>query len=237
MLKGETFNLQTFTSDAFALFIDRFLNKQSGVMTGCALSNTNNSATIGEGYFVIRGRFLRIITSETVSDISTNGFYSLVCEIDLSKTNTTEVFNQGEIKVVYGASAYPTLTQQDITAGGTVYQYEFARFKVTSGTISDFTDRRTYVDYGQLVTMIQNELETIEQQSDVMLKTGGTATGDFTFTGEVVADNLVNNNFHYYVDEDWFTNYYVMPTLDPSPNPRYFLFTDCNSSNISNRME
>ena len=87
MLKGHVFNLQTFTSEAFALFIDKFLNGRSGVAKGCALSNTANSATIGEGYFVVRGRFLQIISGETISNITTNGYYSLVCEIDLSKTN------------------------------------------------------------------------------------------------------------------------------------------------------
>ena len=170
MLKGETFDLQTFTSDAFALFNDRFMGGQSGVMQGCALSNTNNSATIGAGYFLIKGRFLRIISSETVSDISTDGYYSLVCEIDLTKTNTTSVFNQGVIKAVSGAGDYPTLTQQDLTNGGTIYQYEFARFRVSSGSITDFADRRTYVDYESILGLISDELENLENQSNVKLK-------------------------------------------------------------------
>ena len=157
MLKGHTFNLQTFTSEAFALFIDKFLNGTCGVAKGCELSNTNNSATIGEGYFVIRGRFLQIISNETISNISTNGFYSLICEIDLSKTNTAEQLNQAEIKTIYDSSAYPTLTQQDITGSGTKYQYEFARFKVENGNITNFTDKRTFVDISSIYNYIQNE--------------------------------------------------------------------------------
>lgn len=170
MLKGETFDLQTFTSDAFALFIDRFANEQSGVMTGCELSNTSNSATIGEGYFLIRGRLLRIISNVTVSSITADGYYSLICEIDLSKTNTTTEFNQGEIKAISSSSGYPTLTQQDITDGGTVYQYEFARFRVSSGTITDFTDRRTYVNYGNILGLVSEALTNLENQSNVLLK-------------------------------------------------------------------
>lgn len=170
MLKGETFSLQTFTSEAFALFIDRFANEQCGVMTGCALSNTGNSVTIGDGYFLIRGRLLRIISNVTVSSITTDGYYSLICEIDLSKTNTISEFNQGVIKVISGVSDYPSLTQQDITDDGTVYQYEFARFRVSSGSITDFTDRRTFVSYGQILTLVQNELNALEQQSNVSLK-------------------------------------------------------------------
>ena len=161
MLKGHVFNLQTFTSDAFALFIDKFLNKRCGVATGCALSNTNNGVTIADGYFVIRGRFLQIISGVTISDITNNGFYSLVCEVDLSKTNTLNVLNQAEIKVLYNASAYPTLTQQDLTNGGTLYQYEFATFKVESGSISNFVDKRTYVNFDSLFDQIQNECQDL----------------------------------------------------------------------------
>lgn len=194
MLKGHTFNLQTFTSEAFALFIDKFLNGRCGVAKGCALSNTNNSVTIGDGYFVVRGRMLQIIDSVTVSSITTNGYYSLVCEIDLSKTNTAEQLNQATIKTIYGASNYPTLTQQDITGTGTIYQYEFARFRVESGNITNFTDRRTYLDFETLYDYIESVLEGLESQSNVMLKTGGSASGDFTFSGDITIDNLNNSN-------------------------------------------
>lgn len=205
MLKGHTFNLQTFTSEAFALFIDKFLNGRCGVAKGCALSNTNNSATIGEGYFVVRGRMLQIIDSVTVSSISNNGYYSLVCEIDLSKTNTAEQLNQAEIKTVYSASNYPTLTQQDITGTGTIYQYEFARFRVQDGSITNFTDRRTYVDFTSIYDVIQEEaqdvldeiqstLESIEDESNVLLKTGGNASGNFAFSGNISVNNLSDSN-------------------------------------------
>lgn len=169
MLKGHTFNLQTFTSEAFALFIDKFLNERCGIAKGCDLSNTSNSVTIGEGYFVIRGRFLQIISNNTISDISTNGFYSLICEIDLSKTNTAEVLNQAEIKVVYNQNNYPTLTQQDITGDGTVYQYEFARFKVEAGSITSFTDKRTFVDFDSIYDQVEDETqELIDEIQEVL---------------------------------------------------------------------
>ena len=173
MLKGHTFNLQTFTSEAFALFIDKFLNGRSGVAKGCTLSNTNNSVTIADGYFVVRGRFLQVISGVTVSGISTNGYYSLVCEIDLSKTNTTDQLNQAEIKTIYNSSTYPTLTQQDITGDGTIYQYEFARFRVENGTITNFVDRRTFVDFTSIYDVIEEEtqgiIEEIRQALDDVL--------------------------------------------------------------------
>ena len=199
MLKGHVFNLQTFTSEAFALFIDKFLNGRCGVAKGCELSNTSNSATVGEGYFVVRGRFLQIISGETITNITANGYYSLVCEIDLSKTNTADQLNQATIKVISSTSTYPTLTQQDITGTGTVYQYEFARFKVESGSITNFTDKRTFVDFASIYDVIQNEsqkvLNDIEQAlqdvldgSAYLLKTGGRIDGDLEVTGNITGN-------------------------------------------------
>lgn len=199
MLKGHVFNLQTFTSEAFAIFIDKFLNGRCGVAKGCELSNTNNSVTIADGYFVIRGRFLEVISGVTVSDITSNGFYSLICEIDLSKTNTADQLNQATIKVISGTSSYPTLIQQDITGTGTVYQYEFARFKIESGSITNFTDKRTFVDFDTIYDVIQNEsqkvLNDIEQAlqdvldgSAYLLKSGGTINGDLEVTGNITGN-------------------------------------------------
>ena len=194
MLKGHVFNLQTFTAEAFAITFDKVLQGRCGVLKGCELSNTSNSATIGEGYFVVRGRPLQVIGSESVSNISNNGYYCLVCEIDLSKTNTADTLNQAAIKTVYDANNYPTLTQQDITGSGTIYQYEFARFKVESGNITNFTDKRTYLDFETLYDLVEDTLENLENESNVMLKTGGVAGGDFTFNGNIVVDNLNNSS-------------------------------------------
>lgn len=185
MLKGHTFNLQTFTSEAFALFIDKFLNSRCGVAKGCNLSNTSNSVTIADGYFVVRGRFLQVISGVTISNITANGYYSLICEIDLSKTNTEDQLNQAEIKVISNASNYPTLTQQDITGSGTLYQYEFARFKVESGSITGFTDRRTYVDFDTLYDFVEQTLNNLENQSNVVLKTGSTMSGKLIANGGI----------------------------------------------------
>jgi len=205
MLKGHVFNLQTFTSEAFALFIDKFLNGRSGVAKGCELSNTTNSVTIADGFFVVRGRFLEVISGVTISDISDNGYYSLVCEIDLSKTNTADELNQAEIKTIYNSSAYSTLIQQDITADGTIYQYEFARFRVENGTITNFVDKRTYVDFTSVYDQIETEsqavlneiqqaLESVLDGSAYLLKTGGKIDGDLEVGGNFVANNIADGN-------------------------------------------
>lgn len=181
MLVGHVFKSQTFKNEAFGLFIDTFLQGNMGVVKGCELYNTNTSVTVGEGYFCIKGRFLQILGDET-KEVSSNGYYSLICEIDLSKENTKEDFNQGSIKVVSNTTSYPTITQQDINNGGTMYQYEFARFKVTDNGITDFTDRRTFLnlesiyskinsDARLVLNQIQEALDSVLDESIYLLKT------------------------------------------------------------------
>lgn len=163
MLRGHVFKNQTFANEIFAIFIDTFLDGNMGIVKGCELSNTNNSVTIGEGCFCIKGRFLEILGNETIN-ISGNGYYSLVCEIDLSKENTKEDFLQGNVKVISGTTTYPTLTQQDLNNGGTLYQYEFARFRMTDAGITDFTDRRTFLNLESIYSKISNDAATIINQ-------------------------------------------------------------------------
>ncbi len=169
MLKGHVFDLQTFTSSAFAIFIDEFLNGRAGVAKGCELSKTNNSVTINSGFFVIKGRFLEIIGNETISNLNNNGYYKLVCEIDMNKTNTEDYLNQAVIKTLYNASSYPNIITEDLTDGGKIYQYEFARFKVEGGAITDFTDSITYVNFESIFDSVENETNELIQEVEMAL--------------------------------------------------------------------
>lgn len=168
MLRGHVFKSQTFANEAFGLFMDTFLQGNMGVIRGCELSNTNNTVTISEGYFFIKGRPLQIVGNDTVNVLD-NGYYSLICEIDLSKENTKEEFNQGSIKVISDSSSYPTLVQQDINNNGTIYQYEFARFKVTDSGISEFIDRRTFLNLSSIYSKINEDATAVLNQIEIAL--------------------------------------------------------------------
>jgi len=203
MLIGHVFKSQTFKNEAFGLFIDTFLQGNMGVVKGCELSSTNTTATVGEGYFCIKGRFLQILGTETVQ-VSGNGYYSLICEIDLSQENTKEDFNQGSIKVISNASAYPTLTQQDINNDGTMYQYEFARFRVTDSGITDFADRRTFLklesiyskineDATAVLNQIQEALDKVLDESIYVLETDlETKLGEYQLKSELGSISAIN---------------------------------------------
>ena len=174
MLRGHVFKFQTFANEAFAHFINTFLQGNMGITKGCNLSHTNNSVTISSGYFCVMGRFLEIIGNETISDISNTGYYQLICEIDLTKTNTNEELNQAVIKLVRNLNGYTNLTKEDLFNGGSIYQYEFARFKVTEQGITEFSDRRTFLNLESLYSQINNNFNNLfnekDQEADELLE-------------------------------------------------------------------
>lgn len=148
MVKGETFNLQRFESEAFRHFINVFTNKESGITQGCELKRDSQNITVGQGYFFICGGLLRETTGTPNAIPSDAGYYKLVYEIDLSKTNTKDSFNQGSYKFIKALGNYPSPTQQDLDNEGTIYQLPFCQFRITEQGIQDFKDIRPLVDYG-----------------------------------------------------------------------------------------
>ena len=64
------------------------------------LIKTNQNIKIGSGNFVIQGGFLKEDAGTEMTIPSDAGYYKLVYEIDLSKTNTTEEFALGNYKFV-----------------------------------------------------------------------------------------------------------------------------------------
>lgn len=204
MLIGYTFDEQLFTSEAFRKFQDTFLNKNSGVIDGCNISKTNTTVTVSDGWFVIKGALLREQGGTTLN-VEQDGYYSLVCEIDLTKENTETSLLQATIKLIRGASTYTTLTQQDITNGGSVYQYEFARFRSSNSVISDFVDKRTYLNFQSIYTKINTDVQAIidtlevkiknvEDGSAYLLKTGGKINGNLEVTNQITCSNITNSS-------------------------------------------
>lgn len=210
MLKGQVFSRQLFESQIFALFINTFLNGENGVSSNYknAMQPTysGSNVTINSGAVCIQGRFLEEDTGYTVNAGTNPAYCKLVIEINLDEQNTESEFNQGSYKIITGSSTYPTLTQTDIVKNNSgIYQYELARFRTTASGITDFQDMRTYLDFNSIYTYIRNnykalleeleqELENVKNGSDVLLKTGGTATGDFVFEGNVSSNNFKNKN-------------------------------------------
>ena len=173
MLKGDVFEYQEFENQIFALFIHLFMNKANGVArsykNAMNVTYSGHTVTIDNGACLVQGRFLEEDSSTIIDTGIETAFCKLVVEIDLDKTNTEEDFNQGTYRIVKDSSAYPTLIQED-TAGTNQgkYQYELARFKISDGVVTEFQDKRTYIEdqlqYGglnSLATTVNNNYTSL----------------------------------------------------------------------------
>lgn len=169
-LRGHVFNKQLFTSECFALFIDTFLDKNNGIVKGCGLSNTTTSITIEDGFFCIKGRFLQEEGGSTfeIEPTTQNDIYCrIICEIDLFQENTTAELKQAQYKILESTREYPTLQQEDITIEGSIYQFEFAQFKITENGIEDFQDKRTFLDFPSIYSEIRRNINAFLSQAKI----------------------------------------------------------------------
>ena len=168
MLKGHVFSNQTFSNNIFALFMNTFLAGQNGIINGYKnsmnVTYSGSSVTVASGALCVQGRFLEEDSSRTI-DAGTNTLYcKLVLTINLTRENTSSTFNQGYYEILTSASGYPNLTQNNIVNTGTgVYQYELARFRTGLSGITDFVDKRTFLDFNSIY-------EELEQQSTLATK-------------------------------------------------------------------
>ena len=89
----------------------------------------------------------------------------------MDKENTETELNQVSYKIIKGTSSYPSLTQNDIIANNKgKYQYELARFRTTVNGITDFTDKRTYLDFNCIFTQMQTEYQEVLNELKEKLK-------------------------------------------------------------------
>lgn len=155
-VRGITFDKQVLKSEDHAHEVNYYYQGDVGVTKGCEVTeNVDGNLVIAGGYFIICGRLVAVDGNHivTVPEVLSGTKYRiLVFEIDLTEVNTTSVFNQGAFKILESDSGYPTLTQQDLTNGGTLYQMEFARFTTSvSGNASLSEANKPLLDMSKYV--------------------------------------------------------------------------------------
>lgn len=154
MINGMIYNIRKITAAGFAHVV-RVMGLGGFVTKGCALSYSGNMISITPGYFIPPyGHLVKMdgTTQVEVEGVTADYYAYLVYEIDLSKTNTVSNFQQGAFKIVKNSANWPTLTQQNLedVADG-VYQMPFARFRIGTSGISNWTDLRVVMNGVQIV--------------------------------------------------------------------------------------
>lgn len=130
MIRGITFDKQLFKSNDFALITNKFFSNNDGKVNGCDLSTSGNTITINTGWFIASGYYTNISAQEVI-EVTQSG--TLVYEIDLSKTNTVQSFNQGSFKIIT-----ENARQDDLFNNGTIYQLPIAEIS-TDGSSTTVT--------------------------------------------------------------------------------------------------
>lgn len=169
MIKGHSYDKQLYYSVADRLINKTFLNDSNGIFkqegNACALTYTNDTITILDGFFVVQGGLTEIKGSETIPVVLNDSYCILIYELDMQRQNSETDFTQGQFKILSGQNAYPIITKQKLTENQGVYQYEFARFIASSKGISNFKDSRTFLDYNSIFSYIKEQIEQIEEST------------------------------------------------------------------------
>lgn len=163
MVNGITFSEQLTTSADFAHFQNTFLNHSDGITKGCDISQADGNVYIQKGYFVVCGRFVRVVGVETIPtpDVLSGKLYcKVVFEVDLTKVNTPEEFRQGYFRVLSSAEKYQEATQEDLDGDGTLYQMEWCQFTKGVDGISEWRDLRPIMNLDSIWEAVsgQNQL-------------------------------------------------------------------------------
>lgn len=137
-VRGVQFPNQKLTAADHRTVIAKSLG--DGKISGCEITCSGSTATIGTGAFLISGGQVSITASESITVSQTSGYARLVAVIDLTGTATRTEWDQFSWRVDYAEtdSGFEDLTQENInTGGGSVYELEFAVFALGSSGITD----------------------------------------------------------------------------------------------------
>ena len=204
MLKGHVFSKQIFENPIFALWIDTLLDGKCGIgpyENKMQITKSGNTLTVASGTVCIRGRFIEEDTSTPVVAGTDNAYCILAIEVNLDKENTESQLNQVSYKIVKGSSSYPTLTQTDIVKNNAgIYQYELARFRTSSSGITDFQDKRTFLDFNSIYTQIQTEYRAILEELEEELANVKDGSAYKLKNDFYIIDTTATSNGDIYVD-------------------------------------
>lgn len=110
-----------------------------GIISGCALTFTSTSITVGVGHFVASGGVVEIDVAETTNllDPIANGYVRLKYQWDISQVPSSTVNTQGSFTYDYSATlaGFAALTKNDINAASAtsgIYETEIAVYTMVS---------------------------------------------------------------------------------------------------------
>lgn len=117
----------------------------SGIIKGLgselSYSSSNNYITFNDGYVQIYGRRIYVETGTRVYiSLDSSKYGYVIISVNLAN-------NTASIGVAEASNDYPTLTQQNLATGGTIYQMPIAKYRKTTTSITlDTSFQRNYIE-------------------------------------------------------------------------------------------
>lgn len=123
--------------------VRKVLSGTDGKLYGLAISYSNLNVTIQPGWFIVAGRLVQIDEALTIPIVATGNTYArLRFKIDLTIAASASTFTQGSfIWDVNSGGTFAALTQNDIYAAGTVYEFQFCVVQITSSIVVGVTSQ------------------------------------------------------------------------------------------------
>lgn len=139
-LQGVTFPQQTFTPSEWGQMFEAVM--ADGILRGCSVTASGNTVNIAKGAMIIKGRFIAIpsAVAEVTSPTYPNGYGRVKVCINTNNASTETVNRQAFVTTEYASTnSFPSLTQDDVNDGGTLYEAELAVVQYSGGSISSIT--------------------------------------------------------------------------------------------------
>lgn len=139
---GITFPWQRVTPSDDAIIRRTLL--ADGILSGCELSYSGSTLTMGAGLLIACGRQLRHTAVQNWAVVgATSGYARLVLSIDTTRTSTKEDFDQIVDSIEYASSrdGFTELQQADINESGTMYQFVACVVSLGAGGITGIVEQ------------------------------------------------------------------------------------------------
>lgn len=117
---------------------------QDGILSGCAMSYSAATFSLGAGYLIAAGRLMRVpATVYLAVDQATSGFARVLLTIDLTATATKDEFDQAQLSVEYSSTqtGFASLVQGDVNGSDTKYQTVLAVLPLGTGGITGIASK------------------------------------------------------------------------------------------------
>ena len=140
---GITFDNQSVTPKNDGRIYRKLL--EDGIVTGCELTNSGANLNIAAGGFIVCGRYFELASTTTVAiGEQTRGYARVRIVLDMTAAATSETFEQVYFEVDYSATnSFTALTQEDINAAGSTYEFELCVVSLDAGGIASIVSRAT----------------------------------------------------------------------------------------------